>query len=50
MGASFKKADAIRANLEAVAAARDDVVRHGQQLALDEDFHVVLPAGVNVAA
>ena len=48
MGASFKKMETLKSNLEAVAAHRDAVVSEGHQLQLDPNGFVVLPESAAV--
>lgn len=49
MGASFKKMEALKSNLEAIATHRDAVLAEGHELALDPNFFVLLPDSVVVA-
>jgi hypothetical protein len=49
MGASVKKMDALKSNLEAIAKHRDAVLADGHQLALDPNFFVILPESAAVA-
>lgn len=49
MGASVKKMDALKSNLEAIAQHKEAVIAEGHQLQLDPNFFVMLPSSAAVA-
>lgn len=49
MGASFKKIEALKSNLAAIATHRDAVLAEGHTLVLDPNAFVVLPESAAVA-
>jgi thiol:disulfide interchange protein len=49
MGASFKKMDALKSNLEAIAKHMDAVLAEGHELTLDPNAFVILPESAVMA-
>lgn len=49
MGASFKKMEALKSNLEAISQHRDAVLAEGHELVLDPNAFVILPESAAVA-
>lgn len=48
MGASVKKMDALKSNLEAIAQHKEAVIAEGHELQLDPNFFVMLPSSAAV--
>lgn len=49
MGASFKKMEALKSNLQAIAQHKEAVIAEGHELQLDPNSFVVLPESAVVA-
>jgi thiol:disulfide interchange protein len=50
MGASFKKMEAVKNNLQAIATHKEAVLAEGHELQLDPNAFVVLPGSATVVA